>query len=123
MSRPVDHGCRNGAYTPPGVNSDDTSICSGPHGPCGVGAVRITTSFIRLQYSARYCLRWLLYCTDISPTGPGITGVAAAGLAGTQELESALKYSYLLRSGTTAGATRATYADPLRPLGVPKEYR
>ena len=54
---------------PPGICIEDTSICSGPQGPCGAGAVRITTSFMPLQYSARYCFRYELYCADISPTG------------------------------------------------------
>ena len=54
----------------------------------------------------------------IKPAIPGqdsFCGVAltcdagpAAGLAGTQELESAFQFSYLVRSGTSAGATRAT---------------
>ena len=37
---------------------------------------------------------------------PGITGVAAPGLPGTQEFEAELQYSYLRRSGTPAGRTR-----------------
>ena len=63
----------------------------------------------------------MLYCADISPTGPGMTGVAAAGLLGTQDPLSPFQYSYLVRSGTRAGETRETYAAPARPFGVPKE--
>jgi hypothetical protein len=35
----------------------------------------------------------------ISPTGLGMTGVAAAGLFGTHALLSVFQYSYLVRSG------------------------
>ena len=63
-------------------------------------------SLAPLPYITRYCLRCLLYCADISLTGPGITGVAAAGLPGTQVFEAELQYSYLRRSGTPAGRTR-----------------
>src|SRR6478672_5722436 len=108
---------------PPGICIDGTSSCSGLHGPCGAGAVRITTSLPPpLPYITRYCLRYVLYWADISPTGPGITGVAAAGLAGTQVWLSAFQYSYLLRSGIKFGGTRATNAGPPRPLGVPNVY-
>jgi hypothetical protein len=61
-----------------------------------------------------------LYCTDIYPTVPGITGVAAAGSAGTQDPES-FQYWYLVTSGTAFWGTRARNAGPLRPDGVPYE--
>src|SRR5690348_1712923 len=102
---------------PPGNCIDGTSTCSGPHGPCGAGAVRATTSFMPLQYKARYCLRYVLYCADISPTGPGMTGEAAAGLPGTHALESLLQYSQRLGSGMAFGETRAMNAAPPRPDG------
>src|ERR1700754_262507 len=104
---------------PPGNCIEGTSTCSGPHGPCGAGAVRATTSFMPLQYTARYCFRYVLYCADISPTEPGITGVAAAGLPGTQAFWSEFQYSYLVTSGMASGATRAMKAEPPRPAGVP----
>src|SRR5215208_7215205 len=106
---------------PPGKSLDATSICSGPHGPCGAGAVLATTSLFPLQYSARNCFRCVLYCTDISPTGPGMTGCAAPGFCGTQLPPS--QYSYRLNSGTAFCGTRETNAEPLRPDGVPYEYR
>src|SRR3954462_4196891 len=106
---------------PPGKSFADTSICSGPHGPCGAGAVLATTSLFPLQYSARNCLRYVLYCTDISPTGAGITGCATPGSLGTQCPPS--QYSYRLNSGTRPCGTRDTNAGPLRPDGVPYEYR
>src|ERR1700754_305603 len=106
---------------PPGNCIDGTTNCSGLHGPCGVGEVLITTSLAPLVYITRYCLRYVLNWADISPTGPGMTGVAAPGLAGTQAFWSEFQYSYLLRSGTAPGSTRATYAEPPRRDGVPNE--
>src|SRR6476620_8794465 len=104
---------------PPGNCIDGTIICSGLHGPCGAGAVLNTTSFPPLQYIIRYCLRYVLNCADISPTGPGTTGVAAPGLPGIQAFWSAFQYSYLVTSGIASGVTLATNAAPPRPAGVP----
>src|ERR1700744_1785360 len=100
---------------PPGIWKDDTGSCSGLHGPCGAGAVRATTSLLPLVYITRYCLRYVLYCADISATGPGITGVAAPGLFGTHAFWSPFQYSYLVRSGTVRCETRARCAEPPRP--------
>src|ERR1700722_8502009 len=109
---------------PPGIWKDETSGCSGLHGPSGDGAVRATTSLLPpLVYSTRYCLRWSLYWPDISPTGPGKIGVAAPGSIGTQPLPSPFQYWYLVRSGNAPGWTRDRKAAPLRPGGVPNEYR
>ena len=103
-------------------NAHDLAInISGPHGPCGAGAVRATMSLTPLPYITKYCFKYVLNCPDISLTGPGITAVAAPGLLGTQALEAELQYSYLRRSGTPAGRTRDTYAEPPRPDGVPNE--
>src|SRR6476620_5669782 len=97
---------------PPGNCIDGTIICPGLQGPCGAGAVLNTTSFAPLQYIARYCLRYVLYWTDISPTGPPMTGVAAPGSPGTQAFRSEFQYSYRVGSGIDAGATRDTNAGP-----------
>src|SRR5574337_670503 len=109
---------------PPGICPYDTNVCSGLHGPCGAGAVLAATLLPPLLYSTRYFCRYVLYWADISPTGPGITGVAAPGLLDTQDppFPEEFQYSYLVTSGTNPSGTRARYAEPPRPAGVPNEY-
>ncbi|CNI74360.1 Uncharacterised protein [Mycobacterium tuberculosis] len=69
----------------------------------------------------------MLYWTDISLTGAGITTRAANGLFVTHESDPKKfhhclpQYWYFVRSSSEPSRTRATYAGPPRPDGVPNE--
>src|SRR5271156_1840255 len=109
---------------PPGICVDLTSTCAALHGPCGAGAVLMTTLLEPLQYSTTYFWRYVLYWADISLTGAGITAVAADGLFRTHDplpKMGLFQYSYWVRSSTEPSGTLATCAAPPRPDGVPNE--
>ena len=96
---------------PPGICLDVTSVCAALHGPCGAGAVRITTLLEPLQYIATNFLRYVLYWTDISLTGAGITALAADGLFAIHDAapkKCLPQYWYFVRSCSEPSGTRET---------------